>query len=84
MTRKNLFAVSLVLAAAAAAVALLAPPESLAQGCALCYQSAAASGPRMIQALRNGVFILMAPPAVICLGITWLAWRRRNLHNQPS
>jgi hypothetical protein len=38
----------------------------------------------MIQALRDGIFILMAPPAAICLGITWLAWRRRNLHNQPS
>jgi hypothetical protein len=83
MTRNKLFALSLLLAAAAVSVVMLAPPETLAQGCALCYQSAAASGPRMIQALRHGIIILMAPPAVICLGITWLAWRRRNLHNEP-
>jgi hypothetical protein len=84
MTRKNFFVLSLILAATAVSVLLLAPPENLAQGCALCYQSAAASGPRLIQALRDGIFILMAPPAAICLGITWLAWRRRNLHNQAS
>jgi hypothetical protein len=84
MTRNKFFALCLLVGVTAVGVVLLAPPESVAQGCALCYQSAAASGPRMIQALRNGIFILMAPPAVICLGITWLAWRRRNLHNQAS
>jgi hypothetical protein len=38
----------------------------------------------MIQALRDGIFILMVPPLFICIGITYLAYRRRNLHNQTS
>jgi hypothetical protein len=84
MTTRKLFALVLTVAAAAVAIAVLAPPESLAQGCAMCYQSASAAGPRAIQALRTGIIVLMVPPAFICVGITWLAWRRRNLHNQNS
>ena len=42
-------------------------------------------GPQaMVQALRDGIFILMVPPLFICIGITYLAYRRRNLHNQAS
>lgn len=56
-----------------------------AQGCAMCYQSAAASGPRAIQALRNGILILMLPPVLITCGIVLVAYRRRNLYNDdPS
>jgi hypothetical protein len=55
-----------------------------AQGCAMCYQSAAASGPRAIQALRSGVLILMLPPVLITFGITIMAYRRRNLYNDDS
>jgi hypothetical protein len=84
MTRGRLMVLVIAVLGVAAGVVLLAPPESAAQGCALCYQSASASGPRMIQALRNGIVVLMIPPAFVCIGITWLAWRRRNLHNQPS
>jgi hypothetical protein len=84
MTRNQLFALILVALATASGVALLAPPEIAAQGCSLCYQSAAACAPHAIQALRQGILILMFPPAFICFGITWLAWRRRDLHNQNS
>jgi hypothetical protein len=84
MTYTKLFALVATVAAAAIAIGILAPPESVAQGCAMCYQSASAAGPRAIQALRSGIIVLMVPPACICIGITWLAWRRRNLHDQNS
>lgn len=86
MTRSTtrLLGLIVVVLATAGVVALAVPPASVAQGCALCYQSAAASGPKMIQALRDGILILMVPPLFICIGITYLAYRRRNLHNQSS
>jgi hypothetical protein len=84
MTATKLSALVATAMATAIAIAVLAPPESVAQGCAMCYQSASAAGPRAIQALRTGIIVLMVPPAFICIGITWLAWRRRNLHDQNS
>jgi hypothetical protein len=84
MTLKQLLGLVIVVFGVAAAIALLAPPEVVAQGCALCYRSAAACGPRAIQALRDGILILIFPPFFICTAITWLAWRRRNLQNQGS
>ncbi len=66
----------------AAALALAISPGAAAQGCALCYQSASAAGPRAIHALRDGILILMVPPAFICAGVSYLVYRRRNLHNQ--
>jgi|HubBroStandDraft_6_1064221.scaffolds.fasta_scaffold00445_21 hypothetical protein len=82
MARKKLFGLLLVVLGVALGIAILVPPEVAAQSCSLCYQSAAACSPRAIQALRNGILILIFPPAFICLGVTWLAWRRRELHNQ--
>ncbi|HEY2548220.1 MAG TPA: hypothetical protein VGI46_19265 [Candidatus Acidoferrum sp.] len=67
-----------------ASLGLAIPPFAAAQGCALCYQSAAAAGSRAIHALRNGIAILMIPPVFICTGISYLAYRRRNLHNDNS
>jgi hypothetical protein len=66
---------------ALAALGLTNPRPARAQGCALCYQSASAAGPRAIRALRNGIVVLIIPPAFICLGISYLVYRRRNLHN---
>jgi hypothetical protein len=60
------------------------PMGASAQGCAMCYQSAAASGSRSIRALRSGIFILMVPPFLICVGVSYLAYRRRNLHEQSA
>ena len=66
-----------------AAVAVMTLPSPIfAQGCVQCYQSAAAAGPRAIQALRDGIFTLMIPPFFICVGVTVMAYRRRNLHNE--
>ncbi len=82
-TTRLLGLIALVLGTAGM-VAMTIPPASLAQGCAMCYQSAAASGPKMIQSLRDGIIVLIAVPAVICTGIAYLTWRRRNLHEQES
>jgi len=67
----------------AAALALIASPASLyAQSCAMCYQSAAASGPRTIHALNTGILILMFPPALITIGVFRLAYKKRNTFHQ--
>jgi hypothetical protein len=73
-----------LLFAAMAAIGLALPPLTAAQGCSMCYQSAAAAGSHTIRALRNGIVILIVPPIFICTGITYLAYRRRNLHDRKS
>jgi len=62
-------------------VALAAPALTFAQNCALCYTQAAGSGSRMIAALRSGILILAIPPTLICVGITWMAYKKRNQFN---
>jgi hypothetical protein len=75
----------LILCSGAVTLSLLAMPSVLlAQGCVQGDQSAAASGPRAIQALREGIIVLMLPPFFICVGITFLAYRRRNLQGENS
>ncbi len=54
--------------------ALSIPMMAAAQNCVLCYTQAGGSGPRMIQALRSGIVILVIPPMMICIGITWMAY----------
>ncbi len=61
---------------------VLVPRVTWAQGCALCYTQAAGSGPRMITALKSGILFLMIPPMLICLGITWMAYKKRNEFNE--
>jgi len=70
---------------AAASPALAAyPVVTRAQNCALCYTQAAGSGSRMIQALRSGILMLAIPPMLICIGITWMAYKKRNqFHEDP-
>jgi len=71
------------LARAVAALLALASPAALyAQSCAMCYQSAAASGSRSIHALKMGILVLIFPPALISIGIAFVAYRRRNLYNE--
>jgi hypothetical protein len=63
-----------------AGLAFIASPAALyAQSCAMCYQSAAASGPRTIHAINTGILILMFPPALITLGFFRLAYKKRNV-----
>jgi len=49
-----------------------------AQSCALCYTQAASSGKRMIQGLKSGILVLVVPPMFMSVGITVLAYRKRN------
>jgi hypothetical protein len=65
----------------ALAILLFAVP-AFSQSCALCYTQAASSGARFIAALRNGIFVLMVPPMFMSVGITWLAYRKRNQFRQ--
>jgi hypothetical protein len=57
---------------------LLAPLPAFAQSCALCYTQAASSGSRMIQALRSGILILIAPPTFMTVGVIFVCYRKRN------
>ena len=63
---------------------LLAARPILAQGCALCYNTAAAASSRGIAALRHGVLILMLPPVVIFGVVTFLTVRGRNRFNDEA
>jgi hypothetical protein len=62
-------------------MALLVPTLAFAQNCALCYTQAAGSGSRMIHALKSGILILMIPPMCICVGLTVMAYKKRNQFN---
>jgi len=59
-------------------IILLAPVPAFAQSCALCYTQAASSGSRMIQALRSGILILIAPPTFMTVGMIVVCYRKRN------
>jgi hypothetical protein len=61
---------------------LLSAVPAFSQSCALCYTQAAASGARFIAALRNGILVLVVPPMFMSVGITWLAYRKRNQFRQ--
>jgi len=55
-----------------------------AQSCALCYTQAAGAGHRMIQGLRTGILVLIVPPMFMSVGITVLAYRKRNRTNEQK
>ena len=57
---------------------------SQAQSCALCYTQAASSGSRIIRGLRSGIVVLIIPPALMSIGITVLAYRKRNQFNDAT
>ena len=57
----------------------LAAPHAMAQGCAMCYQTAAASGAPVREALRHGILILLLPATSLFVGIFAYIYRRRNL-----
>jgi hypothetical protein len=59
-------------------IILLAPVPAFAQSCALCYTQAAQSGSRMIQALKSGILILIAPPTFMSIGMIVVCYRKRN------
>ncbi|HTC45773.1 MAG TPA: hypothetical protein VK722_00505 [Candidatus Aquilonibacter sp.] len=72
-----------ILTIAAGAILLLTPSAS-AQNCALCYTQAASSGTRMIQALKSGILVLIAPPTLMTLGAIVVCYRKRNQTREDS
>jgi hypothetical protein len=68
--------------AAALITALAIPVFTYGQNCALCYTQAAGAGSRMIQALKSGIAILVIPPMLICIGLSVMAYRKRNQFNE--
>jgi hypothetical protein len=63
---------------------LISAPAVFAQGCALCYNDAAATGPQAEAALRHGILILLIPPMLIFSGLLGTLYRRRNAHHEAS
>ena len=61
---------------------LISPGDLHAQGCAMCYQNAAASGARLIHALKGGIVILIIPPLLMTGAFARLVYRRRNRFNE--
>jgi len=55
---------------------------TFAQGCALCYSDAAATGPTAQAALRHGILILVIPATSIVVGFLSLLCIRRNVHRE--
>lgn len=72
-------ALKVAILAVSCTLALTFAASSLAaQGCAMCYQNAAASGAQGSAALRHGILVLLLPAISIFLGIFALIYRRRN------
>jgi len=69
---------SITILTVAAAAILLLTPAATAQSCALCYTQAASSGSGMIQALKSGILILIAPPTFMTIGMIVVCYRKRN------
>ena len=63
---------------------LIANAVAHAQSCALCYTQAAGAGHRFIQGLRTGILVLIVPPMFMSMGITWLAYKKRNRTNDKQ
>jgi len=69
----------MLLAAGCLGLIALPMPHVVAQGCAMCYQSASATGAQGGAALRHGILILLFPTLSIFVGIFGLMYRRRNV-----
>ncbi|HTZ83994.1 MAG TPA: hypothetical protein VMB66_12425 [Candidatus Acidoferrales bacterium] len=68
----------------AGALVLAANAACQAQSCALCYTQAAGAGHRLIQGLRTGILVLIVPPMFMSVGITVLAYKKRNRTNNQT
>ncbi len=62
--------------------AALCASATFAQGCALCYNDAAATGPSALAALRHGILVLIIPPTLIFVSMLTTLYRRRNLYRE--
>jgi hypothetical protein len=78
MMRRSTIAKALAGGVLLAALLLYLAPELHAQGCAMCYQNAAATGPQGGEALRHAILVLIIPPLAIFSAILGLLYQRRN------
>lgn len=69
---------------AVAAIWLALPAPLAAQGCAMCYTSAAAAKKAGLQALQSGILILGIPPLVMFIGIFLYVFRRPDRFNDTG
>ncbi len=53
-------------------------PRAFAQGCALCYTTAAAAGAAAARSLNFGILVLLVPTLVMFVGVIVLLIRRAN------
>ena len=73
------------LTGAIATVAVMAASvPAYAQGCAMCYNTAAAAKANAIQSLKSGTLVLLIPVLLLFAGIVGIAFRSRNRFNEPE
>jgi hypothetical protein len=65
-------------------IMLATPASAFSQSCALCYTQAASATSRLIAALRSGILVLVVPPMFMSVGITVLAYKKRNQFKQDN
>jgi hypothetical protein len=65
-------------------ILLASPLPAFSQSCALCYTQAASATARLIAALRSGILVLVVPPMLMSVGITVLAYKKRNQFTQDD
>jgi hypothetical protein len=63
---------------AAASLTMFSTSLAFAQGCAMCYNNAAATKAAGQRALRSGILILLIPAVAMSAGIFLAALRRRD------
>lgn len=57
---------------------LAAASDAFAQGCSMCYSSAAQQDASAQQALNLGILVLFLPPVLLFAGVLFTAFRRRD------
>lgn len=65
----------------AAFSAMVLAPSAFAQGCALCYTTAAAAGAAATRAIDMGILILLIPALLLFIAVLAFAARRAALSN---
>ena len=53
-------------------------PRVFAQGCALCYTTAAAAGPAAARSLDLAILVLLVPTLILFVAVLVFAFRRAN------
>jgi len=66
----------IVLAVVAAIVVMGLAPAAHAQGCVLCYTTAAAAGAAARQSINVGILALLVPALSLFAGVFFLLYRR--------